>query len=138
MSSNEHKSTLEQLIAQHGLDENSSYWRRIKLCLERGMLTDAPCKALLIAAERAIQHQQDYPEHLHRPPTAEQLHAAGEPHVRLGTLLDDTSLIVGVRFDRPLHVVVAGCTGFGKTTLVRTLLKTIHEFNQCHFPDPSR
>jgi hypothetical protein len=129
MPSKDYKSALLQLIAKYRLDEKYPYWRRVTLLLERGALSEPTCKALLHNAENAAQDQEDYPDHLHRLPSAEQLYVAGEPQVRLGTALEDPSLIIGVRFDRPLHIVVAGCTGFGKTTLVRILLRAVHEYN---------
>ncbi len=138
MPSQDYKSALRQVIAQYQLDEKYPYWRRVTLLLERGALSEPTCKALLHKAERAAQEQEDYPDYLHRLPTAEQLYAAGEPQVRLGTALEDPSLVIGVRFDRALHIVVAGCTGFGKTTLVRVLLHQVREYNQCFVKDPSR
>lgn len=138
MLSKDSKSALRQVIAQYQLDEKHPYWRRVTVLLERGALSEPTCKALFHNAEKAAQEQEDYPHYLHRLPTAEQLYAAGEPQVRLGTALEDPSLVIGVRFDRPLHIVVAGCTGFGKTTLVRVLLRAVHEYNQCFVKNPSR
>jgi len=138
MPSKDYKSALRQVIAQYHLDEKYPYWRRVAPLLERGALSEHVCKVLLQKAEKAAQDQEDYPDYLHRLPTAEQLYATGEPQVRLGTALEDPSLVIGVRFDRPLHIVVAGCTGFGKTTLVRVLLRAVHEYNQCFVKDPSR
>jgi hypothetical protein len=138
MPSNDYRSALHQVIVQYRLDEKQPYWRNVKLLIERGMLPDHICKALLHKAKRAAQDQEDYPDYLHRSPTAEQLYAAGEPQVRLGTVLEDPNLVIGVRFDRPFHGIVAGTTGFGKTTLIRSLLRAIHEFNQCRSKDPSQ
>jgi hypothetical protein len=138
MASEPHISALQRLLAQYSLHEKSSYWQTVKLLLERGRLSNQACRALLDAAEEAARQQEDFPDFLHRLPTAAQLYAAGEPQVRLGTALEDPSLIIGVRFDRPLHIVVAGCTGFGKTTVVRVLLRAIHEYNQCLSKDPSQ
>jgi len=138
MPSIDYKSALRQVIAQYHLDEKYPYWRRVTLLLEQGVLSEQICKVLLHKAEKTAQDQEDYPDHLHRLPTTEQFYAAGEPDVRLGTALEDPNLVIGVGFDRPLHIVVAGCTGFGKTTLVRVLLRAIHEFNQCLTEDPSR
>jgi hypothetical protein len=138
MPATDYRSVLEQIIVRHGLDEKRPYWASVQRLIERRKLSHATCKALLTAAERAVQELEDYPDHLHRTPTAEQLYAGGEPQVRLGTLLSDESLVVGIRFDRPLHIVVAGTTGFGKTTIIRAMLKAIHEFNRCHPNDLSR
>jgi hypothetical protein len=131
MPSRDYRSALLQLIVQYHLDDKHPYWRTVRLLLERGVLSEPTCKALLHKAEKAAQDQEDYPDFLHRTPTPDQLYPDGEPHVRLGTLLDDPDIVFGVRFDRPLHIVVAGVTGFGKTTLVRILLRSIHEFNKC-------
>jgi deoxyadenosine/deoxycytidine kinase len=138
MSSDQYKTALDQMIVQYRLDERCAYWRKVKLLIERGMLSDRTCKALLNIAEIAVEHQKDYPDYLHRTPTADQLYAGGEPQVRLGTILEDPSLVFGVRFDRPLFIIVAGTTGFGKTTLIRILLQAIYQFNQCRLTDPSQ
>ena len=131
MHSKDHKSALGQVIAQYHLDKKHPYWSKVTLLLERGTLSDQACKVLLHKAEKAAQDQEDYPDYLHRLPTAEQLYATGEPHVRLGIALEAPNLVIGVRFDRPFQMVVAGCTGFGKTTLVRILLRAVHGFNEC-------
>jgi ATPase subunit of ABC transporter with duplicated ATPase domains len=127
------------IIERYCLDEREPYWRKVKLLIERGMLSGRMCKALLHQAQKAAQHQKDYPDYLHRvPATAEQLYTAGKPQVRLATVSEDPSLLVGVTFDRPLFIAVAGATGFGKTTFIRILLQAIHEYNKCHPEDPSR
>jgi Cdc6-like AAA superfamily ATPase len=138
MATSDYRSELLRIIIQHKLDENSPYWKTIRLLAERERLTEPVYKALLTKAEQAVRDKEDYPDYLHRTPTLGQLYPDGPPDVQLGTLLDDPSVAFGVRFDRPLHIVICGVTGFGKTTLVRVLLREIHQLNQCLLKDPSR
>ena len=128
-----YKIQLIEKIEQYRLDRYP-YWEQIKFMAERNMLSEQSCKALLYQLEPFIQLQKDFPNYLHRSPTAEQLYAHGKPSVRLGTLLEDESLVFGVRFDLPLFMIIAGTTGFGKTTAARVLQKGVFEFNRLH-PD---
>ena len=121
-------------IEQYQLDQRDPYWETIRLVAERGMLSEQISKGLLYEIESPIQHQKDFPNYTHRIPTPDQFYVDGTPDVRLGALLENPDLAFGLRFDLPLHIVVAGTTGFGKTTLNRVLQKGVFEYNQ-HNPN---
>ncbi len=121
-------------IEQYGLDKDD-YWRDVKFEAEQNMLSEGMCEVLLFDIEQDIQRQIDFPDYTHRPPEeASQLYERGQPDVRMGNLVDRPEIQLGISFDRPLHVIAAGLTGFGKTTCLRILQKGIYEYNQAH-PD---
>ena len=129
-----YRQELIKRIVQYGLDQRSLYWKNIKDAVQKNMLDDDMGELLLFQMEPDVQQQIDYPDYLHRVPTPEQLYAQGMPEVRLGYIKENPELIFGIRFDMPLHMIVAGLTGFGKTTLMRTLQKGIYQYNLKH-PD---
>lgn len=114
---------LLQVIVQYGLDRYED-GARIKLEIERGIMSEQRAKGYLTQVSDFIRHLDDFPNHLHRPPTREQLYAAGKPDVELGTLVEgDESIRFGLRLiDRPRHVLIAGATGSGKTTALRNII----------------
>jgi hypothetical protein len=121
-------------IERYGLDRDD-YWRDVKFEAEQNMFSEGMCEVLLFDIEEDIQHQIDFSDYTHRPPEeASQLYERGQPDVRMGNLVDRPEIPLGVSFDRPLHVIAAGLTGFGKTTCLRVLQKGIYEYNQAH-PD---
>lgn len=129
-----HRIELITKIEQYCLHQRDSYWEDVKLLAERGTLSEQTCKGLLYQIEAPIQNQKDFPNYLHRVPTTSQLYAHGPPDVRLGPLVESPDLIFGIRFDMPLHIIIAGVTGFGKTTAARSLQKGIYDYNQLN-PD---
>jgi len=132
-----HRIELITKIEQYCLDQRDTYWEDVKLLAERGTLSEQTCKGLLYQIEAPIQNQKDFPNYLHCVPTASQLYAHGPPHVRLGTLVESPDLVFGIRFDMPLHIIIAGVTGFGKTTAARSLQKGVFEYNQLN-PDKTK
>ncbi|MCK4601585.1 MAG: ATP-binding protein, partial [Phycisphaerae bacterium] len=121
-------------IERYGLDKDD-HWQDVKFEAEQNMLSEGMCELLLFDMEPDIQRQIDFPDYIHRSPDeSTQLYERGQPDVCLGTLLDNPDISFGVCFDRPLHVIAAGLTGFGKTTCLRVLQKGIHEFGKAH-PD---
>lgn len=117
-------------IEQYYLDQRDSFWEDIRLLAERGTLSEQTCKGLLYQIETPIEKQKDFPNYLHRVPTANQLYAHGPPDVRLGILVESPDLIFGINFDSPLHIIIAGVTGFGKTTAARALQQGVYLYNQ--------
>jgi hypothetical protein len=121
-------------IEQFHLDQRDPYWETMKLLAERGIISEQIAKGLLYEIESPIQRQKDFPNYLHGPPTAAQFYANGPPDIRLGSLVESPDIIFGIRFDMPLHIIIAGVTGFGKTTAARALQQGVWEYNQLN-PD---
>jgi hypothetical protein len=132
-----HRSELVAKINRYRLDHRDQYWEDMRLLAERGMLSEQMCKGLLYQLEAPIEKQKDFPNYLHHAPSASQLHSNGAPDVRLGTLVESSDVVFGIRFDMPLHIIIAGVTGFGKTTAARSLQKGVHNYNQRN-PDKAK
>ncbi len=120
-------------IIQYGFDRERK-WDNIKISAHKGILSESMCRILLMQLERMIQDRIDFPNFLHRLPTADQLYKHGTPDIKLGVLAEQSEMSFGLNFAGPLFVLIAGLTGFGKTTLVRVLLDAIHMYNQTN-PD---
>jgi hypothetical protein len=109
-------------------------WNQVLLMIEAGMSSEGIARSLLQVIEQDIEHLKDFPDATHRHPDAEQLYVKGRPHVRLGHVIGEPNLEFGPRFDSAAFLLLAGLTGFGKTTAVRQLLEGIPAYNQAH-PD---
>jgi len=127
---------LIELICRYRLDQRTPQqnitgvdWRQVLLLARRFMISDDLCKAYLFLIEKDVEHLTDFPDYLHRLPEPEQLYRDGRPHIRIGALADDPELEVGFRFDGPVFCLVAGLTGYGKTTAIRVILRAIHQYN---------
>jgi hypothetical protein len=109
-------------------------WNQILLMIEAGMLSEGLARDLQQVIEKDIEHLKDFPDATHKHPEAEQLYLKGRPHVRLGHVIGDDTLELGLRFDSAAFVLLTGLTGSGKTTAVRRLLEGIQTYNEAH-PD---
>jgi hypothetical protein len=131
---------LEQLRASGLADRDPTLVPYQKLA-EAGMLPPGIAKCLLIRHHEQFERQKDFPNLLHRPPTHEQLYADGKPDVEVGSLIEGEQLRFGIRLcDKPRHVLAAGATGGGKTTLIRNLIlgiEALNERNERQETDPS-
>lgn len=112
-------------------------WRQILILAENEMLSDPMAKTLYAAIDQDIDFLKDYPDFLHRLPEPQQWYADGLPEIELGSLMGAEDLRFGVRFDRPIFILVSGITGYGKTAAVRVLLQAIHGYNLKH-PDKKK
>ena len=128
MDKRDYQTELIRRIIQYGFDRDL-YWERIKLKCQRGWISAGMARTLYLKLEKMIQERIDFPNFLHRPPTAEQFHGQCPPDIRVGALAERPEIEFGLRFDGPVFVLISGLSGFGKTTAIRTILKGIHEYN---------
>ena len=131
------------LIRTYGLDRDPELAHLASL-LEQGILSDGIAKAYLPALMARAQFAVDHPNRLHRPPDEEELFAKGRPDIEIGQLVESEQLRVGLRLTgRVPHLLAAGTTGSGKTTLFRVMIDRIEAFNAtlatpAHQPDSIR
>ncbi|MFC1805379.1 hypothetical protein ACFL09_00165 [Planctomycetota bacterium] len=124
--------TFLRVLAEYGLCDRRPELAQYRMMAEMGRLSEGQAKVLLHQFQGAIDDLEDFPVHLHRPPTAEQLHAEGKADIEFLTLVEsEEELRYGIRlFDRPRHVISIGSTGSGKTTSIRAMILKVHEHNQ--------
>ena len=61
--------------------------------------------------QEIIRYMEDYPNFLHRPPTAEQLYAEGKPDIEVGTLIEGDGLRFGLKLKGSIpHLLAAGAS----------------------------
>jgi chromosomal replication initiation ATPase DnaA len=127
------RSSVAELIATikyYHLDEHDDQVADILFMAEQGMLSESMAKAYLFSLQDAIEHAKDFPNFLHRPPTQEQLDARGKPDIEVGTLVEGEQARCGIRLKgRVPHILAAGSTGSGKSTLMRAMIHRIEELN---------
>ena len=105
-------------------------WKQILAMAEHGILSDAMARTLRHLADQDIEHLTDFPEFLHRIPEPVQWYQNGKPDVPVGTLVGNSDVEFGIRFDGPVFIQVSGLTGFGKSHGVRALLQGVENYNQ--------
>ncbi len=130
---------LAELIRKYALErdpENGPFWENVLFMCEQGLINDGEAELLLIRAKQDIEKARDHPNYLHRTPTKEELNPTGPPDIRIGALTEEPEVEVGVRFDGPFFAVVAGATGRGKTTCIRTFCRRVNEHNRRHPEKP--
>ena len=128
-----HRSYVAELIATikyYHLDDHDEGIADILFMAEQGMLGESMAKGYLFSLQEIIEHAKDFPNFLHRPPTQEQLDARGKPDIEVGTLVEGEQARCGIRLrNRVPHILAAGCTGGGKSTLMRVMIHRIEELN---------
>jgi len=98
---------------------------------QTGRLSQERAKLALYQIKELIEHQYDFPNFLHRPPTAEQLYAEGEPDIVVGGLIEGNHLSIGLRIrGRVPSTLVTGLAGSGKSCLLRVIATRIDEYNR--------
>jgi len=102
------------------------------LLARSGRMSETMAKGLVFQLEMMIDHDRDHPCYLHRPPLEAQLASDGPADIEFFTLVEsEEGLRYGLRLlDRPRHLLIAGTTGSGKTTALRSIIFKIHEMNQ--------
>ena len=122
---------LYHLIKSYALADRNPEFAQLELMLQRGLISEGMAKAFLYRVQDSIDEQIDFPCPLHRAPTAEQLYAEGKPDVEIGSLAEGDQLRYGIRLlDRPRHILAAGPSGVGKTTLFRVLIAGVERLNE--------
>ena len=124
-------SMLLRYFEEYSLCDRHPELATYQMLAQMGQLSQGAARGILIQIQDLIEHYKDFPYLLHRAPTFDQLYADGEPDVEVGVLDEDEQLRFGIKFlDRPRHVLVAGTTGSGKTTLFRTLILSVNKLNE--------
>lgn len=124
-------SMLLHLLEKYSLCDRHPELDTYQMLAQMGQLSQSIARGILIQIQEVIEHYKDFPCHLHRTPTKEQLYANGMPDVEVGELVEDDQLRFGIKFlDRPRHILAAGATGSGKTTLFRTLILAVNDLNE--------
>lgn len=124
---------LIEVIVRYRLDDRFPDWADYRALAEQGLLSESLAAMLLWQTEPYVAQQIDYPNLLHRPPTAEQLRDAGKPDFEVGELVESPGLRVGLRIVSQVgHVLVAGQTGGGKTTDLRTVIAGVDRCAKIH------
>jgi len=127
------RSSVAELIATikyYHLDDRYLDIADILFMAEQGMLGESMAKGYLFSLQEIIEHAKDFPNFLHRPPTQEQLNARGAPDIEIGTLVEGDHARCGIRLrHRVPHILAAGSTGGGKSTLMRAMIHRIEELN---------
>lgn len=97
---------------------------------EMGKLSPDGARIILYQLQHIIDEATDFPNYLHRPPSEEQFYAKGQPTIRVGQLVEGDELPVGIRLrGRVPHVLAAGMTGGGKTSLFRVMIDQVEAIN---------
>jgi len=124
-------SMLLNLFEEYSLCDRHPELATYQMLAQMGQLSQNVARGILIQIQDLVEHYKDFPCHLHRSPTREQLYADGMPDVEVGTLAEDEQLRYGIKcLDRPRHILAAGATGSGKTTLFRTLILAVESLNE--------
>lgn len=121
---------LLQTIKAYHLDDRYPDLADVVFMAEQSWLSETMGKAYLISIQDLLEHAEDFPNSLHRPPTEEQLYARGEPDIEVGTLVEGEQPRCGIRLrGRVPHILAAGSTGGGKSNLLRVIIHRIEELN---------
>lgn len=125
---------LLQVIEAYRLeDRHPEEIEPIVLAAQHGMLSDAMAKGYLMSIQQMLDDSDDHPNFLHRPPAEEQLYSEGRPNIEIGNLLEGERQRFGLRIrNRTPHVLAAGATGGGKTTLLRAIIHQVEALNVQH------
>ena len=126
---------LKRLIEQHNL-QRTPWVAKTLAALEHGMISDAMACNLLHAIEPLVRDAIDHPNFLHPAPEHSELYPSAPPDIEIGHLVDRPEVRFGLRLaDRPRSVLIAGNSGAGKTTAVKTILRQIATLQKV---DPTR
>ena len=122
---------LYRTIKHYRLDNNDDELAQACYLIEHNLMTERVARALMFSIELSVQDAIDFPNVLHRPPTAEQLDADGPPDIELGHLIDAPDLRFGVRVkDEARSILLAGNAGSGKTTATLNTVRGVHQLNE--------
>lgn len=123
-------SILLGVLAEYNLCDRHPELATYQMLAQVGQLSQSTARAVLMQIQDVLEHYKDFPCHLHRPPTEDQLYVQGKPDIEVGTLVEGDQLRYGLRFlDRPRHVLAVGATGGGKTTLFRRMMIAVEALN---------
>jgi len=135
MAESGHRSQLLQLITRYNLHERHPDLARVKTLIERGLFPDDLARDYLLRIDQLVQDAIDHPNHLHRPPEADELYPQRHPDIELGSLIDNPDIRFGLRIkDRPRSVLVTGNSGSGKTTAIRNIVTKIDRLRHGESP----
>ncbi|MCB9851904.1 MAG: type IV secretion system DNA-binding domain-containing protein [Phycisphaerales bacterium] len=96
-----------------------------------GRLTETRAKFHIRRLQKLVDQQIDFPNYLHRAPSSDQLHAYGDPDIELGSLVEAPDVRFGPRISGGVqHVFCSGCTGSGKTVMLRSLIAGVEAQSQ--------
>jgi type IV secretory pathway ATPase VirB11/archaellum biosynthesis ATPase len=129
----DHVSKFLQILDEYPLCDRFPELSKYRTLAELGMLSHDIAFGLLIQLQDVIEDQHDFPNLLHRAPTASQLYSEGGPQVSVGHLMESAEgeqLECRIKLDRPRHILAAGATGGGKTTLLRSLILKVDSLNE--------
>jgi hypothetical protein len=121
---------LYKIIVGYGLDRHEQF-AQLKAMLERRQISEGVARAYLHGIQPYVDEAIDFPNLLHRPPTAEQLYSQGHPESEFLTLVDsEQQLRYGIRLRKPRHTIIIGSTGSAKTCGGRRHIFNVHEYSQ--------
>lgn len=131
------------ILAQYDFCEHYPVLRQYQVAALMRTLSQDKARLLVYQLQPIIEHEKDYPNRLHRAPTEEQLHEEGEPDVTVGHLVEDETIRIGLQLCGCVpHVLAAGSSGGGKTTLFRVIMDRVEALNaqqdsteETHQPD---
>ena len=122
---------LLRAIREYRLVDRYPELAQYEMLADMGRLSERMARAILSQLQDIIEHCRDFPSFLHRAPAEEQLMAGGPADIEFLTLAEgNEKLRYGIKLlDRVRHVLVAGATGSGKTTVIRNIIFGVHEHN---------
>jgi len=120
-----------ELLARHSqLCEHHPELQQYQMAAMMGGLSNDKARLLIYQLQQIIEHETDFPNLLHRPPTEQQLNQEGAPDITVGHLVEDETIRVGLRLRGCVpHILAAGSTGGGKTTLFRVIMDRVETIN---------
>ena len=123
---------LKKAIQANCLDDRDPAMADLLLAAENNMISEGIAKGCLALLQEEIEKQTDFPVRLHRPPRAEQLYAQGKPDIEVGSLKEGDRLRYGIILaeGRVPHILCTGCTGSGKSTLIRAIIIQVEAYNE--------
>ena len=125
---------LWDLIHQWNLSDREQQFAQLLVMLRQNMVSEGVAKMLLAHVQQYIDDLRDFPNRLHRPPTAEQWYVQGRPHIELGSLVEAPGLRFGLQVLGAQHLGVSGETRSGKTVLLLNEAIQIIRWSNAH-PD---
>jgi hypothetical protein len=101
-----------------------------RMLAQMGLLSQDQAQLLLYQLQDVVEHLRDFPNTLHRSPAEGQLFEQGRPDITVGHLVEDEQIRIGLRLGGKVpHVLAAGSTGSGKTSLFRVIIDRVESLN---------